>query len=241
MAAPQTNARQEVKAKCTFDSKAYADRHKEQARHTVVVTVEDEDDNACQPVAWQREGWAALRRDIEHAAATLRPQLVHLWRCVDVEGKPVDPAQTNPQRPAHRVPAQPWGEQRFRGLVSLSSQPRVRKHSTTSAVCCVDDKDLVLMGGANWETELLKLPLRHLCVKVHADEVGCFSLKIRARSARQEDSRLFVFVESQDVRDEWLSTLYDRKVEVRGWDAETCYCPPRPTQGGHNPRVIWLS
>jgi hypothetical protein len=123
----------------------------------------------------------------------------------------------------------------------LSSQPRVRKHSTTSAVCCVDDKDLVLMGGANWETELLKLPLRHLCANVQADECCCFSLKIRASSTREEDSRVFVLVESQDVRDEWLSTLYDRKVEVRGWDAETCYCPPRPTQGGHNPRVIWLS
>ena len=239
MAAAQTNARQEAKGNCN-DSKASATRRNEQARHTVVVTVEDED-NACQPVAQQRERWAALRRDIDHAVSTLRPELIHLWRCVDVESKPVDPAQTNPQQPANRVAAQPKAEQRFRGLVSLSSQARVRKHSTTPALCCVDDKAFVLMGGANWETELLKLPLRHLCVNVQADECCSFSLKIRASSTRQEDSRIFVFAESQHVRDEWLSVLCDREVEVRGWDTKACYCPPRPTYGSHIPRVTWLS
>lgn len=132
----------------------------------------------------------------------------------------------------------------FQGLVHLSTRLKASEGAMTPSMCCIDGTDLVLLGGTDWRTTFVKLPLHNLSAAVHPDEPCCFSLNIQGSSSNGDDMRIFLFVDSIDARDRWLSALSVYKVLAHGWDAAVYYRPLGPaickhaTPGLH---VIWLS
>jgi len=136
---------------------------------------------------------------------------------------------------------------RFRGQVSLSSRPPEAPHGTCKlSVCSLNDSHFILLGGSEWDTELVKLSVNNSDLQVGAYGEKCFTFKIKS-SLR---SLVFVSVESREARDKWLSALSEKGVAVVGWDASLRCCQPSRCLASTTPvlslkrspsLVIWLS
>jgi len=133
---------------------------------------------------------------------------------------------------------------RFRGQVSLSLCPPEALHGTCKlSVCSLNDTHFVLLGGSEWDTELIKLSVDGSDLQMRVYGEKCFTLKIRR-------SFVYISVESQEARDRWLSALSEKGVAIVGWDTSLRCCQPSSslasTSPGHSLRrtlnlVIWLS
>ena len=135
----------------------------------------------------------------------------------------------------------------FQGLVYLSTRLKASEGAMTPSMCCIDGTDLVLLGGKDWHTAFVKLPLHNLRAAVHPDDPCCFSINIQGGSSNGNDLRIFLFVDSTDARDRWLSALFEYNVFAHGWDAAVYYRPLGPAICEHatvatpSLHVIWLS
>ena len=217
------------------------------AQHSVVVVEDCHEEEDLDQFERHGEEWTLLARDIAVAASSLRPHLVHLWRNIHVEKQCHDKELTTEKvgqfdsPPAHRVSDVRESERRYRGIVWLSARPGAPKGAARKSVLCVDGKDLVLLGGDDWDTELVKLPLHHVLAGVQANEPCCFCLRVRADSEYGQDTRIFVNVDSREARDRWLSALCDKGVMEHGWDSSAFYHQPRATASNRARLTTWLS
>ena len=178
---------------------------------------------------------AELREQILYAANDLRPDVMSFWRAVRSESTAAcnDIACSLPS-PARRQP-------HLRGAVLLSPQPGAHKTNTMPSVCCVDRTHIILLGGHDWEKQLVKINLSHLTVTADGDHPCSFRIQIGADAAFGQDTRVVLSVCDQMARDKWLSALWERRVAIEGWDASLYYRPPRRATGNFVPLVTWLS
>jgi len=136
---------------------------------------------------------------------------------------------------------------RFRGQVSLSSRPPEAPHGICKlSVCSLNDSHFILLGGSEWDTELVKLSINNSDLQIGAYGEKCFTFKIKS-SLR---SLVFVSVESREARDKWLSALSEKGVAIVGWDVSQRCCQPSSCLASTTPGlslkrspslVIWLS
>ena len=128
-------------------------------------------------------------------------------------------------------------EQRFRGQVNLSAGDAT---NSKPSLCSFDSTSLVLVGGDNWETELVRLPLDHIVISIQTCKPSSFQLRVRSDSSFQCDTRICLDVFSAEARDKWLSAFWECKARIEGWDESVCYCSPRYVRGRVAPLVAWL-
>jgi len=136
---------------------------------------------------------------------------------------------------------------RFRGQVSLSSRPPEAPHGTYKlSVCSLNDSHFILLGGSEWDTELVKLSVNNSDLQMGAYGEKCFTLKIKTLWR----SLILVSVESLEARDKWLSALSEKGVTIVRWDVSLRCCQPSSNLASTTPGlslkrspslVIWLS
>jgi len=114
--------------------------------------------------------------------------------------------------------------QRFRGRVALSAHSHLDDENTSmAAICTLNSRELVLLGGPELATTLLAVPLSHIVIDVQAglDTVFCITghLQKISPTARvaQSNSRVFLHVHTEMARDTWLAVLHELKAATRGW------------------------
>ena len=186
-----------------------------------------------------RVSWEELRRDIDAAARDLSRDLGAFWRAAG-KGLPEHAEDASCLVSTFRPPAESKPERCFRGQVSISASS-TGKQKRMRAVCTTDSTHLVLEGGDNYETVLVKLHVCHLVVSVDANAPLSFGLRIGADYLFGEDTLIILSVSNRAARDQWLSVLWDRGVTVEGWDVPNCYQPPNPLRTNFVSRVTWLS
>ena len=82
-------------------------------------------------------------------------------------------------------------ETRFRGQVSLSVYPLEAPHGICQqSVCSLTDTHFILLGGSEWDTELIKLSVKNSDLLFGAYGEKCFTLTIKS-------SLIFISVISQ--------------------------------------------
>ena len=154
--------------------------------------------------------------------STLLPWSTHAKLCSIVDDTCDDDCVSHHDREGAHYAQDEWTElckddakdvasnQQFQGLVYLSTRLEALEGARTPSICRVDGTDLVLLGGTDWCTTFVKLPLHNLSAAVHPDDPCCFSVTIQGDSSHANDMRIFLFVDSVDARDRWLSALFER-------------------------------
>lgn len=125
---------------------------------------------------------------------------------------------------------------RFRGQVLLSSHPPGHPERTCKpSVCSINETHFTLLGGDEWEVELVKLD--NFDLEIATYDNTCFSLKMNTLrpgsldfvenvNSKTPGTRTdFVSVTNQEARDRWLSVLLEKGVVIAGWDASS-FCQP---------------
>ena len=128
--------------------------------------------------------------------------------------------------------------QQFRGKVLIRAAHGAR---CIHSLCILNHKHLTLYGGANWETELVEIPIGHISIDVHFNKPSSFHIKVQSDFEFGLDTRILLTVSSPVARDRWLSVLYDLKASIQGWDASARYRSPAPTSRNFVSSVTWLS
>lgn len=208
-------------------------------KHSTTRALLEEDDDSDNLQVSLRED---LCKDILDAAHDLRPQLMSFWRQVQPVPQHCNKVEEESNEATHQLPTcAPSQPHHVRGRVLLSPRPGARKANTKPSVCCVDSTHMVLLGGENWEEQLVKIKLSYLTVSADAGDPRSFRIQISADASFGQDTRIFMCVPDQMARDKWLSALQERRVRIEGWDASTCYQPPRVAKSCFGPLVTWLS
>ena len=157
--------------------------------------------------------------------------------CSRVEPAEMEEFQSHDRR-AGSVSGRPLpAQQRFRGRVNLSAGDAT---GFKPSLCSFDSTSLTLVGGENWETEFVNLPLDHLVISIQKCKPSVFQVRVRSDSSFQCDTRICVDVFCGAARDKWLSAFWKCRARIDGWDASTCYCLPRSGRGNVAPLVTWL-
>ena len=137
-------------------------------------------------------------------------------------------------------------ETRFRGQVSLSVYPpEAPLGICQQSVCSLTDTHFILLGGSEWDTELIKLSVKNSDLLFGAYGEKCFTLKIKS-------SLIFISVISQEARHKWLSALSEKGMAVVRWDSPLRHCQPSGSLACTRPGlslklkrtlnlVVWLS
>jgi hypothetical protein len=207
-------------------------------KHLTTRAVLEDDDKSDSPQVSLTEG---LCKDILDAAHDLRPHLMSFWRQVQPVPQHCNKVEEESNEAPHRLPPCSPSQPHLRGRVQLSPRPGARKANTKPSVCCVDSTHMVLLGGENWEEQLVKIKLSHLTVSADAGDPCSFRIQISADASFGQDTRIFMCVPDQMARDKWLSALQERQVIIEGWDASTCYQPASVAKSCGGPLVTWLS
>ena len=118
--------------------------------------------------------------------------------CSRVEPEELEALQSHNRRTgsenARSIPA----EQQFRGGVNLSAGDAI---GSKPSLCIFDSTSLILVGGDNWETELVRLPLEHLVISIQGCKSFSFQIRVRSDSSFQCDTRICLDVFSAEARD----------------------------------------
>jgi len=129
---------------------------------------------------------------------------------------------------AFRAAQESVDNQRFRGRVALSAHSHLDDENTSmAAICTLNSRELVLLGGPELATTLLAVPLSHIVIDVQAglDTVFCITghpqkISPTARVA-QSIPRVFLHVHTKMARDTWLAVLNELNTATRGWAPTT--------------------
>ena len=97
----------------------------------------------------------------------------------------------------------------LRGQVTVSGQPSV---SGIPAVLHVS-KVLTVFGGADWDRQLLEMPLHHIQVELVPGHDNKFHLTMPNRAV----DGIFAAVTNRAARDRWLFALSAMQVKVKDW------------------------
>ena len=186
--------------------------------------------------------WEGLVNDIADAANDLRHDLMEYWHGYDkLQATHQESLLVCAASEAACLPVVSQPERAFRGLVSISAQHPAA--NTMPSLCTVNRSHLILMGGADWKTTLVKVKLTYLVVSVDVDSARSFQLKIQDDSLFGQDTRIILSASCQRSRDCWLSVLADGHVTISRWKASRCgsYKPPARNKAGFAPLVTWIS
>ena len=157
--------------------------------------------------------------------------------CSRVEPAELQAFQSHNRRTGSKNAKSLPAEQRFRGRVNLSAGDAT---SSKPSLCSFDSTSLVLVGGDNWETELVRLPLDHIVISIQTCKPSSFQVRVHSDSSFQCDTRICLDVFSAEARDKWLSAFWECKARIEGWDESACYCSPRYVRDRVAPLVAWL-
>jgi len=160
-----------------------------------------------------------LRKHIDEVALELRT--------AHSDARHGAPVQARRPSKAFRTAQESIDNQRFRRRVALSAHSHLDdEHTSMGAVCMLNNKELVLLGGPELTTSLLAVPLSHIVIDVQAglDMVfcvtGCTQKLPPTSRAAQLDSRVFLHVRTDVAREAWLAVLHEFKADIQGWVQE---------------------